>query len=195
MRTRYSLSLATALGATLALPAQSDDMTVRLALPVITTGMYMNPYVALFVEKADDTFVRSLSLWHQVNPRRGRRSVEGSAPGDRYLSSLRHWWRASGTLSQLPIDGVSSATRGAGTHEVVFSSGKAPLGDLPAGKYQLVFEVAREIKGPRREGERGASKDSLEEVRIAFDWPAKKETTLTTSGKSEIGAVSLTLKP
>ncbi len=200
MRIRQSIGLGTALGAVIALPAQAADLSIRLELPVITTGMYMNPYVSLFIEKDDDSFVGSLSLWHMVNPRRG-----GQA-GDRYLNSLRDWWRSSGTTSQLPIDGVSGATRGAGTHELVFTIGKAPLGNLPAGKYQLVVEVAREIKGPRgaggfgeggrpQRGEGGPSKDALEELRIPFQWPATRQTTLTAGGKTEIGAVSLTLKP
>jgi hypothetical protein len=35
----------------------------------------------------------------------------------------------------------------------------------------------------------------LEEVRIAFDWPVKKVTALTTRGKVELGDIVLTLKP
>lgn len=202
MRMRHSISLGTALGAVIALPAQSADLTVKLELPGIATGVYVKPYVAMFLEKDDDTFVRSLSLWHQINSRHGGQRREGAPQGDRYLSTLRDWWRASGTTSQMPIDGVSGATRGIGTHEVVFTQGKPPLGELPAGKYQLVVEVAREIKGqrggpgePRVGGGMGASKDALEEVRIAFDWPVKKDTTLSVRGKTELGAVSLTLKP
>jgi hypothetical protein len=216
MRTRHTIGLGSALGAAMTLPAQAADLTVKLELPEITTGIATKPYVALFIEKDDDTFVRSLSLWHKVNARRGGPAREGAPgmgggeAGDRYMSDLRDWWRSSGTTSQMPIDGVSSATRAAGTHEVVFTNGKAPLGDLPAGKYQLVVEVAREVKGPRAGGpgrgvpgaggppprpEGGASKDALEELRIAFDWPAKKETTLAAQGKKELGAVSLTLKP
>lgn len=229
-----------AAGSAIPLSAQAAELAVKLELPEITTGLYMKPYVSLFLEKDDDTFVRSLSLWHQINPRRGPPREggpgregppgEGAGPGggaggppqfapggpagrtggppagDRYLNSLRDWWRSSGTTSQMPIDGVSSATRGAGTHEVVFTPGKAPLNDLPPGKYQLVVEVAREVKGPRPQGfgpgeggpprgERGPSRDALEELRIAFEWPVRKETTLTARGKAELGAVSLTLKP
>jgi len=209
---RHSIGLGTALGAALTLPAQAAELNVKLELPVVTAGIATKPYVAMFIEKDDDTFVRTLSLWHKVRAGRdgGGREGEpqrGGAAGDRYLSDLRDWWRSSGATSQMPIDGISSATRSAGTHELVFTNGKAPLGDLPAGKYQLVIEVAREVKGPR--GERGApgaggppprppgggSKDALEEQRIAFEWPAKKETTLTAKGKAEIGAISLTLKP
>jgi hypothetical protein len=144
----------------------------------------------------------------------------GPQAGDRYLNSLRDWWRSSGTTSQMPIAGVSSATRAAGTHEVVFPTGKAPLNELAPGKYQLIVEVAREVKGPRpagagpgmggarpeggppadggtpgERGRGGPSKDALEEVRVAFDWPVKKVTVLTAAGKAELGNIVLTLKP
>jgi hypothetical protein len=215
MRMRHSIGLGAALGAAITLPAQAADLSVKLELPEVTAGIATKPYVALFIEKDDDTFVRTLSLWHKVRAgrdgggRAGGPGMGGGAAGDRYLSELRDWWRSSGTTSQMPIDGISSATRAAGTHEVVFTNGKAPLGDLPAGKYQLVIEVAREVKGPRGGGagrcgpgaggppprREGGSKDALEEQRIAFDWPAKKETTLTARGKAELGAISLTLKP
>jgi len=206
MRIRYSVTVGSALGALSTLPAAAADIGVKLELPEITTGRYEQPYVAVFLEKSDDTFVRSLSLWHSLKNRHG-----GQA-GDRYLPDLREWWRASGTTSQLPIDGVSSATRGPGTHELLFTENKPPLNQLPAGNYQLVVEVAREIKGPHGDGPRGprpmrdgeagaprgaggASKDALESLRIPFEWPVKKATTLDAKGKVELGAVAVTLTP
>jgi hypothetical protein len=222
MRKSHTLTFGSALGALAALPAPAADIGVKLELPEISTGMYERPYVAVFIEKSDDSFVRSLSLWHRISNRRGgppgNAGPGGGNPpaGDRYLNSLREWWRASGTTSQLPIDGVSSATRAPGVHEVVFSQGKAPLEQLPAGKYQLIIEVAREIKGPRgprppggegtgpqrgdgpmgpQRGEGGGSKDALESLRIPFEWPVKKLTTVSAMGKAEVGAVVLTLTP
>lgn len=206
MRKRHTAFLSTALGAAVALPAPAADLAVKLELPAIASGNYEKPYVVVFLEKSDDTFVRSLSLWHQNKKKRG--AAPDSPATDRYLNELRDWWRASGGGAQEALDAITGATRGPGTHELVFSTGKAPLGELPAGKYQLVVETAREVKGPRGggmgseqagqtrgEGGRAAGKDAAEEVRIAFEWPVKKETTLSTTGKTELGAVSLTLKP
>ena len=227
MHKRYSIPLTASLGALATLPAQAGEMDLKLTLPEISEGMYLRPYVAVWVEKADDTFVETLSLWHMLKDKRGNELTKG----DRYLNSLRSWWKSSGTTSQMPIDGISSATRAPGEHQLVFTEGKAPFTNLAPGKYQLVLEVSREVKGTppggangqppagmepgeggeppaRPEGEEGmaggppaggegmgASKDASEELRIDFEWPVKKATTLTKSGKAELGKVTLTLKP
>lgn len=224
MRKRYSISLGTALGAVAALPVGAAELAIKVQLPEIQTTEYLRPYLAVWIEKADDSFVSTLSLWHMIKDKRGNELTKG----DRYLNTLRSWWKQSGTTSQMPIDGLSSATRAAGEHELVFTQGKAPLNDLSAGKYQLVLEVAREIKGPRPAGAPagpppqrpegseaggppaggpppegapqgmgagGASKDADEVVRVSFDWPVKKETMLTAKGKTELGNISLVLKP
>ena len=106
----------------------------------------------------------------------------GAPGGARWLNESRQWWSDAGSKATFPIDGVSGASRAAGDHELIFSDGKSPLGKLPAGNYQLVVEVSREHGG-------------LEAVSIPFSWPAKTAQTLTASGKTELGAVALTLKP
>jgi len=228
MRTRYSLPLGASLGALSTLPAHAaGELNLKLELPEISTGMYERPYVAVWIEKADDTFVQTLSLWHMQKNKRG----EPMPNGDRYLPDMRSWWKSSGSTSQMPIDGISSATRAPGQYELTFAQGKAPLNTLAPGKYQLVLEVAREVKGPRPpgmngpgpggpggpegRGERdeggprpnfdpanmpprgmgGASKDAEEELRVEFEWPAKKVTTVNATGKAELGKVALTIKP
>lgn len=217
MRMRHSISIGASLSAAVGIPANAAELAVKLELPQIDTAEYQRPYLAVWVEKADDTFVSTLALWHMVLSKRG----EPMTNGDRYLNTLREWWKQSGTTSQMPIDGLSSATRASGEHELVFTAGKAPLNNLAAGKYQLVLEVAREVKGPRPAGapagspppqrpeggpppgERpagpppggGASKDADEVLRVPFQWPVKTAQTLTAKGKAELGAVSLTLKP
>ena len=188
-----------ALGTLVALPAGAAEMEIKLQLPEIQNTQYLRPYVAVWIEKADDTFVSTLSLWHMVKDKRGNPQTNG----DRYLNTLRSWWKQSGTVSQMPIDGLSGATRSPGTHELAFKEGAAPLNTLASGKYQLVVEAVREVKtsrtanadgslGPRM---RGPSKDSLELVRVYFEWPARKATTVTAKGNTEIGNISLLLKP
>jgi hypothetical protein len=194
----------TALGTLAALPASAAEMTLKLQLPEMQTPSYQRPYVAVWIEKADDTYVSTLSLWHMVKSKRG----EIQPNGDRYLNTLRDWWKQSGTTSQMPIDGLSSATRAPGEHELAFAQGQAPLNKLAPGNYQLVLEAAREVKGPRPAGgfpqdgpplERGmgggASKDSAEVVRVNFEWPVKKTTTVTAKGTTEFGNISLVMKP
>ncbi|MGC3982507.1 MAG: DUF2271 domain-containing protein [Steroidobacteraceae bacterium] len=244
MRKTYSIPLGATLGTVAALPVGAAELNVKVQLPEIQTTQYLRPYLAVWIEKADDTYVSTLSLWHMVKDKRGGELTKG----DRYLNTLRSWWKQSGTTSQMPINGLSSATRAPGEHELIFTQGKAPLNTLAPGKYQLVFEAAREVKGPRPEGAAagqpqqrpegaeggprgaggppadnaaaggppaggppggepgaegaprgmgagGASKDSLEVVRVNFEWPVKKVTTIKGQGKTELGNIVLTLKP
>jgi hypothetical protein len=60
---------------------------------------------------------------------------------------LRQWWRKSGRELNMPVDGLSAATRTAGEHSLTFSTDKSVLGQLPAGEYQLLVEAAREGGG------------------------------------------------
>jgi hypothetical protein len=202
-----TIPLIGAIGAASALPSAAAELAIRLQLPEAGTSEYQRPYLAVWVERPDDTFVSTLAVWHMVKDKRGNANMRG----DRYLNALRNWWRQSGTTSQMPIDGLSSATRSAGTHELLFQQGVAPLGNLAPGRYELVIEAVRELKGPRppaappgppaneglygRRGGRGPSRDSLELVRVEFDWPVRTATTIKARGKSELGAVTLDLKP
>lgn len=225
MQKRYSIPLGVTLGAVATLPALAAEMNIKIALPEIKTGMYLNPYLAVWIEKADDSFVQTLSLWHMLKDKRGNTPTNG----DRYLNTVRSWWRSAGITSQLPIDGISSATRGVGTHELVFTEGKNSFKNLAPGKYQLVFEAVREVKNPPPAGAAppqgpppgeggegmaaggppagaegmgtppaggmGAALDSSEVVRVNFDWPVKKTTTLTKTGKTELGKITVTINP
>ena len=95
---------------------------------------------------------------------------------------MRQWWRRTGRELELPIDGVSSPTRPVGQHQLEFTEGKAPLNTLAPGEYKLVVEAAREVGG-------------RELVSIPFSWPATQATDLKAQGKTELGAITLQLKP
>jgi hypothetical protein len=200
-----------AAGTAVSLPGFAADLNLKLTLPTIDTKggrPALRPYVAIWLQKADESFVSNLSVWYQtvakarrggppggpqgegmrgappegMGPMPGGR--EGGPPGGaRWLNEMRQWWSDSGSnIKTFPIDGVSSASRAAGEHELTFSNGKAPLNNLAPGNYRLMVEVGREHGG-------------LESVAIPFGWPAKNVQTLTASGKTELGAVALTLKP
>lgn len=102
--------------------------------------------------------------------------------GARWLNEVRQWWADSGNQLQFPVDGVTSATRAAGTHEISFPASDPKLAKLAPGKYKLMVEASREHGGE-------------ETVSIPFTWPAKTAQTGRTSGKTELGAVELTVKP
>ena len=54
---------------------------------------------------------------------------------------LRSWWRRGGSALELPIDGVSGATRKPGRYQEVKTV------DLPLGNYTLNIEAVREVGG------------------------------------------------
>lgn len=194
MKKRYSIPLGVTLGTVASLPANAADLALKIQLPEITTGQYVRPYVAVWLEKADGTFVQTLALWHEIKDKRGN-----PITNDKYLKIMRNWWSKSGATTDMKFDSVSSATRPAGEHELVFTPGKAPLATLAPGKYQVMVEVAREVKVPKAadpSAPRPKKVDADEAApALSFDWPAKQVSTIEARGKVEIGAISLTAKP
>ncbi|MFT7722292.1 MAG: DUF2271 domain-containing protein [Roseateles sp.] len=172
MQLRYSFALA---AATVALPGHAAELALKLEIPRLAVAEYHRPYVAIWVEKADQSVAANLAVWYDVKMKNNE--------GSKWLKDMRAWWRKSGRDLALPADGLSSATRAPGEHSVSFSGAKGPLATLPAGDYQLVIEAAREVGG-------------REVVKVPFQWPAKAAAaTATAKGEHELGAVSLTVKP
>jgi hypothetical protein len=102
--------------------------------------------------------------------------------GARWLYEVREWWADSGNELQFPVDGLTSASRAAGTYELTFAGDDPKLAGLPPGNYKLMVEAAREHGG----------KESLS---IPFEWPGTAAQTGTASGRSELGQVELTVTP
>jgi hypothetical protein len=134
---------------------------------------YHKPYVAIWIEREDQTLASTLSVLYDV-----KKKDNGGA---KYLKDLRTWWRKAGRDVALPMDGVSGATRTAGVQTLTFAGAKSGLDKLPAGDYRLVIEAAREAGG-------------RELVRVPFTWPAKGKLAASASGKEELGAVSIAVQ-
>ncbi|MDO9453821.1 MAG: DUF2271 domain-containing protein [Stagnimonas sp.] len=190
MRTPQLSSFALALsGGLLAGPASAAGLDIRIQIPQLDVAEYHRPYVAVWVEREDRSVAANLSVWYQQKraaapaaaaPAAGA-PPQGNEGGTKWLPDLRQWWRRGGRELSLPVDGLSGATRPVGEHDLQFGDGKTPLPALPAGKYKLMVEAAREEGG-------------RELVEIPFEWPAKAGTPLKAQGKSELGAVSLVVK-
>ena len=161
-----------ALSGLMASPALAADLTLSLEIPRLTVAEYHRPYVAVWIENADKTAVKTLAVWYDVKKK--------DDEGQKWLKDMRQWWRRAGRDLKLPADGVSAATRAPGKHQVVFNA--ARIGSLPAGEYNVVVEAAREVGG-------------VEVVRTPFQWPPKAAATTSAKGATELGAVSLTAKP
>lgn len=159
----------------LALPAAAGaaELNVTVEVPKLTVAEYHRPYVAIWVEAPDQNAVANLVVWYDIKKK--------DQEGESWLKDLRTWWRKSGRTLDLPINGLSGATRAPGLQSASFGS-SSPIAKLPPGQYNLVVEAAREVGG-------------REVVKVPFQWPPKGVQTARAQGSQELGAVSLTAKP
>jgi hypothetical protein len=151
--------------------AQAAELALHVEIPSLPVAEYHRPYVAIWVEGADQAIAANLAVWYQV---RGDHT--------KWLPDLRQWWRRGGRDLKVPVDGLTGATRPVGQHLLKFDAKQAPLAQLKPGQYSLVVEAVREIGG-------------REAVRIPFEWPIKAAKQATAKGSKELGAVALSLNP
>jgi hypothetical protein len=151
--------------------AGAADLTVNVQIPSLPVAEYHRPYVAIWIEGADQRIAANLALWYQV---RGDHT--------KWLPDLRQWWRRGGRDVKVPVDGLTGATRPVGQHILKFDAATEPLAKLVPGQYTLVVEAVREVGG-------------REALRVPFEWPIKSAQRAQAQGKSELGAVTLTLNP
>jgi hypothetical protein len=154
------------------LPATAKELTISVEIPRINVAEYHRPYTAFWIER--DGEVTNLAVWYDLEME--------DAKGEEWLKDMRQWWRRSGRSLDMPVDGVSGATRAPGQHTLAFTDGKAPLGKLTAGEYTLIVEASREVGG-------------REVLKIPFQWPPTQQQVLNAQGENELGALSLTLTP
>lgn len=172
MRYVLPVAISTLLGTPAAL-VHAADLNVKLELPRLNVAEYHKPYVAVWIEKGDQSFAGNLTVWYDLKKRNNE--------GTKWLKDLRQWWRKSGRELNMPVDGLSAATRTAGEHSLTFSTDKSVLGQLPAGEYQLLVEAAREGGG-------------REVVKVPFTWGGKGEFIAKAQGSHEIGTVAVQIK-
>ncbi len=164
-----------ALSGLIAAPAGAADVAVTVEVPSMNVAEYHRPYLAIWIERPDQTVAANLAVWYSVKGSNGE--------GTKWLKDLRQWWRRAGRDLTMPIDGLSGATRAPGRHELVFSSARAPLASLPPGSYQLVVEAAREVGG-------------RELIKVPFTWPASGAAARADAkGATELGAVTVNIRP
>jgi thiamine biosynthesis lipoprotein ApbE len=113
------------------------ELTVKYELSKPEGAQYRRPYVAVWLEDADEFPVRTSVLW-----------MTTKQPGPRWHRDLLRWYRNDRVRkladSKDLIGTISGATRGPGEYKAVFD-GKDDSGKpLAPGKYTLFIEVARE---------------------------------------------------
>ena len=154
----------------------AGELAVSVEVPILDVAEYHKPYVSIWIEneKGEST---TLAVWYQLEER-GQKSDKG----EEWLKDMRQWWRRIGRDTDMPVDGVSGATRAPGKQTVSFTEGKAPLGKLKDGNYVLMVEAVREVGG-------------RELVKVPFTWPAKATAEQSAKGSKELGEVKLTVTP
>jgi hypothetical protein len=157
-----------------AAPALAADLEISIEIPKLDVAEYHRPYVAVWLEGPDKKVAANLAVWYDVANR--------NQEGDKWLKDLRQWWRRTGRTLTVPADGLTSATRAPGTHDIKFDATHPALKDLAAGEYELVIEAAREVGG-------------REVLRVPLQWPPEKGTTASAKGEHELGSVAVTVKP
>ena len=171
MRLAVSAALLSGLATT---PALAADLNVTMTIPALKVAEYHRPYVAVWIEKPDQTAVKTLAVWYDTKL--------AKREGETWLKDMRQWWRRAGREMKMPVDGVTGATRAPGRHQVNFKSAANPLGNLPPGQYNLVVEAAREVGG-------------REMLKAPFQWPPAKAATASAKGSSELSAIVVSTKP
>lgn len=171
MKLRYSIALSLPLASASAMGA---DLALKLDVPQLNVAEYHRPYIAAWLENADQKVVTNLAVLYDTKKK--------DNAGTKWLKDMRQWWRKSGRDLAMPMDGVSGATKAPGEVSLTFPGAKAALEKLPAGNYTLLVEAAREAGG-------------REVVKVPLQWPPKSAQNLTGQGKEELGAVVVQLKP
>jgi hypothetical protein len=168
MKYAYGLGLTTLL----AVPAHAVSIDLTVTIPQLKVAEYHRPYVAIWIEQVGTANVRNLAVWYQF----GKEKNEGN----KWLRDLRTWWRKTGRTLDNPVSGITGATRAPGPQAIPF--GPKQVGPLAPGNYELVVEAARESGG-------------RELLRLPFAWPPKGAATVNAEGKTELGAVTATIRP
>ena len=165
--------LTAAIATLAATPAMAQNLRVEMEIPRISTAEYHAPYVAIWLERPDQTAVTNLAVWYDFDSRENG--------GKNWLSDMRTWWRKIGRETTLPADGLSGATRAPGLTNITLSSSQGPLRGVAPGSYNLVIEAARELGG-------------REVVRVPIQWGGAAHSA-TARGATEIGAVTVSINP
>ncbi|MEJ6656415.1 MAG: DUF2271 domain-containing protein [Pseudomonas sp.] len=161
------------LAAVFAAHSSAAKLDVSVEVPRLSVAEYHRPYVAIWIENTEG-HVADLAVWYDLKLR--------DSEGEKWLKDMRQWWRRSGRSLELPVDGLSGATRAVGEHALSFTGDHPALTALQPGEYQLLIEAAREVGG-------------RELIRLPFRWPVTEQVTHESAGSTELGNVSLTLQP
>ncbi|MDP2714004.1 DUF2271 domain-containing protein [Rheinheimera sp.] len=145
--------------------ATAAQSNIKLELPAIETSQYHRPYVAVWVENAQQQPVKLIALWVEKPD---------------WLKDLRRFWRKIGRSNTALVDAVSGATQKPGSYTLQWDAKDDSGAALSAGRYTLFVEAAREQGGR-----------SL--VKHEFNLPAQGAV-IDIAAEGELGAVKATIR-
>ncbi|MDO6694153.1 DUF2271 domain-containing protein [Aliiglaciecola sp. 3_MG-2023] len=153
--------------------ANSETLTLDVQIPQLKVAEYHSPYVAVWLESKSRKSTQ-IAVWYDVKM--------ADNEGQEWLKDIRQWWRRGGRSLDLPYDGITSATRGPGSHQITIDLNRAELKELKPGDYKLRIEAAREVGG-------------RELIEIPLTLPLDKTALpISKNGTSELGKISLSLQ-
>lgn len=117
--------------------ASAAEVQLEVELPRLEVAEYHPPYVAVWLEDSQRK-AEHIAVWYDIAMR--------DDEGKEWLKDMRQWWRRGGRSLDLPIDGITGATKGPGTHTINSQLNRV-LGTFPAGEYVLNVEASREVGG------------------------------------------------
>ncbi|CAM3714196.1 DUF2271 domain-containing protein [Rheinheimera salexigens] len=115
----------------------ASEINLTVTLPRLNVAEYHAPYVAVWIED-EQRKITHIAVWYDT--------ALSNNKGQEWLKDLRQWWRRGGRELSMPVDGLSGATKGPGQH-IIQAQLSAVLSKLPAGKYRIMVEAAREVGG------------------------------------------------
>lgn len=164
----------------LSVSAQANEQPVAeltITIPELKVAEYHRPYVAVWLANSRHQRVIDLSVLYDLKL--------ADNEGEKWLKDLRQWWRRSGRTHNLPIDGVSGATKRPGTHQIHYPNLIKKLQELPEGDYFLNVEAVREV---------GGREHLILPITLPLLAHPEQPLIIEETGQHELGPVRLTLQ-
>lgn len=168
----FLIPLFAIIGSAHAKAVKQAELTVEI--PRLEVAEYHPPYLAVWLADKRHQRVVDVAVWYDLKL--------ADQEGEKWLKDLRQWWRRSGRMADMPIDGVSGATRRPGIQRIDLSALTRSFKQLGGGTYYLYIEAAREVGG-------------RELIRIPLQLPLTEPLKFSDSGEHELGRITLTLEP
>lgn len=147
-----------------------NKLQLEVNIPRLQVAEYHKPYVAIWLENKQRK-VTQIEVWYDVEMENKK--------GEEWLADLRQWWRRGGRKLTLPVDGMTGATKGPGSHLVTVDLSKILAAQKP-GQYKLRVEAAREVGG-------------RELIELPIELPLKPNSLpISAEGSRELGKIKLT---